>query len=151
MSACRECARDLTSEEHQIGCPERDGPESCGGCLLDIARDAGGRWRLAWWRTDDTTGPYECDGSKDGHKPRPPEGTVSARPGMANAAAAAERRAEFSRLRDEGLGIVDAGVRVGVSYQTACRYERWRNPDAPPDLAAKRDWTIGRGGGRGSR
>jgi transposase len=64
---------------------------------------------------------------------------------MSRQEAVEARRAEFNRLREEGLGVVDAAARVGVSFATGQRYERWRTGARAPDLAAQRDWMYGSG------
>jgi hypothetical protein len=55
---------------------------------------------------------------------RPPG--ISSRPGDA-----AERRAEFARLRqEEGLSVVEAGTRIGLTPATAAKYETRRKREA---------------------
>lgn len=44
---------------------------------------------------------------------------------------AAERRAEFARLREAGVGVAEAGARLGVTRRTATKYEAARTGGAP--------------------
>lgn len=53
------------------------------------------------------------------------------------AAASAERRAEYSRLRDAGITEWDAAAKVGVRDSGRLRYEKaWRATASPDALAA---------------
>lgn len=68
-----------------------------------------------------------------GNRPWVPEGEPSRRTAGGAAGGpeqAAERRAEFARLRAAGRGVYAAGAAVGIAPDTAVKYERRRRREA---------------------
>lgn len=51
------------------------------------------------------------------------------------------RRAEYIRLRAEGIDAVSAAGQLDLTLETRCRYERWFEA-LHPDRAAPRDKSV---------